>query len=65
MRQSTLFRVAEVGLESASNHTRFLYPWDPESSILVFTGIAPHVALLLQEGQGLQHLILGLVDQFL
>ena len=63
MRQSTLFRVAEVGLEFASNHTRVLYPWDPESSILVFTGIPPHVALL-QEVQGLQRLILGLIDQF-
>ena len=63
MRQSTLFRVAEVGLEFASNHTRVLYPWDPEPSILVFRGIPPHVALL-QEVQGLQRLILGLVDQF-
>ena len=63
MRQSTLFRVAEVGLEFASNHTQVLYPWDQESSILVFTGIPPHVALL-QKVQGLQRLILGLVDQF-
>ena len=58
-----IFELPKVGLEFACSCTWVLYPLDPESSFLVFTGIPPHVALL-KEVQRLQQLILGLLYQF-
>ena len=61
---SSIFRLPVVcELETAGTHTKVLYPWSQQSMGCVFTGIPPHVALL-QEVQGLQQLVLGLVDQF-
>ena len=56
----------EVGIEFSSSCTWELYPWDPEYSFPVFTGIPPPRVLLalLQEVKGKQQLIIGLVGQF-